>query len=131
MTPVDAFATLAANEQAVLVDCRTEAEWNYVGTPDLSTLGKSLIAIEWLNYPDGRINAEFVAHFVEHGVPRDEPVFFLCRSGVRSIAAAEAATEAAYVAAYNILEGFEGPLGSDGARNQSGWKVSGLPWAQS
>ncbi len=130
VAPARAFATLAADEEAVLVDCRTRAEWEYVGTPDLDGLGKETLLLEWLEYPDGKVDDEFADKLVGLGVPRHAPVFFLCRSGVRSIAAAKAATEAAYEFAYNILEGFEGPTGPAGIRNISGWKVNGLPWKQ-
>jgi rhodanese-related sulfurtransferase len=55
----------------------------------------------------------------------------LCRSGVRSIAAAKRATELG-IEAYNILEGFEGDADSDGHRNRiGGWRFRGLPWIQS
>ena len=53
----------------------------------------------------------------------------LCRSGVRSIAAA-AATELG-LTAYNILEGFEGRPGRQRpARQKGGWRFRGLPWRQ-
>ena len=131
VTPAAAFAALAEDEESALVDCRTQPEWHFVGTPDLTPLAKSPLLLEWLDYPDGKVDAEFVDRLIEKGVPRHAPVFFLCRSGVRSIAAAEAATRADYESAYNILEGFEGPIGPEGARNISGWKVAGLPWRQS
>ena len=55
----------------------------------------------------------------------------LCRSGVRSIAAARRATELG-IEAYNILEGFEGDKDAAGHRNVTGgWRKAGLPWAQS
>ena len=55
---------------------------------------------------------------------------FLCRSGVRSVAAAQAATAAGLGPAYNVLEGFEGDVGADGHRGHSGWRAAGLPWRQ-
>ena len=58
-------------------------------------------------------------------------MLFLCRSGVRSIAAAQAATAAGITPAYNITEGFEGPLDDAGHRGGAGWKATGLPWRQS
>ncbi|MBS0465596.1 MAG: rhodanese-like domain-containing protein, partial [Proteobacteria bacterium] len=54
----------------------------------------------------------------------------LCRSGVRSIAAARRATELG-MEAYNILEGFEGDADANGQRNRrGGWRFHGLPWRQ-
>jgi rhodanese-related sulfurtransferase len=112
------------------VDCRTEAEWLFVGTPDLTEMGKRVVLIEWLDFPDGRVDPEFVDRLVEHGVSSEVPVYFLCRSGVRSKAAAIAATSASFEQAHNVSEGFEGPRGPDGRRTVSGWKIAGLPWRQ-
>jgi rhodanese-related sulfurtransferase len=54
----------------------------------------------------------------------------LCRSGVRSIAAAQRATELG-VQAYNILEGFEGDPDAQAHRGfKGGWRYRGLPWQQ-
>ena len=63
-------------------------------------------------------------------VPDDAPVVFLCRSGHRSVGAADAAAAAGWGRTYNVLEGFEGPVGSEGHRDVAGWKVEGLPWRQ-
>jgi len=58
-------------------------------------------------------------------------IYFLCRSGVRSLAAAKAAQEAGYAHVYNITDGFEGPVDATGHRGTvSGWKASELPWRQ-
>ncbi len=59
------------------------------------------------------------------------PVVFLCRSGNRSIGAAEAATEAGIAPSYNVLDGFEGDLDENKHRGGTGWKAVGLPWKQS
>jgi rhodanese-related sulfurtransferase len=65
-------------------------------------------------------------------VPRDQQVLFLCRSGVRSVAAAQAATQAGYRSAWNILQGFEGPIDGQKQRGRiGGWRSAGLPWQQS
>ena len=65
-------------------------------------------------------------------VPPDRQVLFLCRSGVRSVAAAKAATEAGYRSAWNILQGFEGPIDAQKQRGRiGGWRSAGLPWQQS
>lgn len=128
--PKDAYAALAADEDAVLVDVRTTAEWNYVGLPDLRALGKQVICLEWQRFPDGSVNEKFVDQLKDAGVPEGAPVYFLCRSGVRSAAAAAAATAAGLAPAYNISDGFEGPHDRDGHRAVAGWKNDGLPWRQ-
>jgi rhodanese-related sulfurtransferase len=131
VTPSDTFERLSNDADAVLVDCRTHAEWSYVGAPDLATIGKAVVPIEWSRFPDGAVNADFITQLEDAGVDRSTPVFFLCRSGVRSKAAASAATAAGWAAAYNITDGFEGPPDEAGHRGtSSGWKVDGLPWKQ-
>jgi rhodanese-related sulfurtransferase len=131
LSPAEAYALLTENPDAVLVDVRTKAEWSYVGTPDLSGLGRETVLAEWVTFPAGARNPDFLLA-VEKAAERDAPVVFLCRSGVRSVAAAEAATAAGYDRAYNVLEGFEGPPDGDGHRGRTaGWKVRGLPWKQS
>ncbi len=130
VTPKDAYAALAADERAVLVDVRTVAEWNYVGVPDLSALGRGVVGIEWQRFPDGSVNDAFVDDLRQAGVGEGTPVYFLCRSGVRSRAAAEAATAAGLGPAYNVSDGFEGPHDEEGHRAVAGWKNDGLPWRQ-
>lgn len=129
VTPTEAYAAVTASEDAVLVDVRTRAEWSYVGVPLLDD-GSLPVLVEWQRYPDGSINDAFVDDLRAAGVREGAPIYFVCRSGVRSIAAAEAATAAGLGPAYNVLEGFEGPHDAHGHRTVSGWKVAGLPWKQ-
>lgn len=130
ITPQESWKLLAENPESVLVDVRTAAEWNWVGVPDLSNLGRQVVFIEW-NTAGGR-NQNFVADLIAAGVtPGERPVIFLCRSGNRSIPAAQAATAAGIAPAYNMLEGFEGQLDEHGHRGASGWRAEGLPWKQS
>ena len=128
--PREAYAALAADDDAVLVDVRTSAEWNYVGLPDLSPLGKQVICLEWQRFPDGAVNERFVEQLRGAGLPESASIYFLCRSGVRSAAAAHAATAAGLGPAYNVEHGFEGPHDHDGHRTVAGWKNDGLPWRQ-
>ncbi len=128
--PADSYAALRAAPEAVLVDVRTNAEWSYVGLPDLSQIGKRVIPIEWQHFPDGRQNETFLEQLRQAGVAEGAAIYFLCRSGVRSAAAARAATAAGLGPAYNVSDGFEGPLDHDGHRTVAGWKAAGLPWRQ-
>jgi len=128
--PAQAYAALRSDPDAVLVDVRTAAEWSYVGLPDLAQIGKQAILLEWQRFPDGTLNTRFVEQLQEVGVGTGVPIYFLCRSGVRSAAAALAATVAGLGPAYNITDGFEGQIGEDGHRTVSGWKAEGLPWSQ-
>ncbi len=133
ITPLEAWKLLSDNPNAVLVDVRTDAEWRFVGVPDLSSLGREVVFIEW-NATDGTYNANFADDLRER-VPSaaaegKRPVIFLCRSGNRSIGAAEVATEAGITPAYNVLDGFEGHLDASGHRGETGWRAIGLPWKQ-
>ncbi len=98
--------------------------------PTSAPIGKDVVLVEWQTYPDGAVNARFTAELEAAGVAKDAPVYFLCRSGVRSVAAAEAATRDGWARSHNVLEGFEGPHDEQRHRAVSGWKVAGLPWVQ-
>ena len=128
--PAEAYAALESDPAAVLVDVRTSAEWSYVGLPDLTGLGKRVLPVEWQRFPDGSVNENFLDQLRDAGVTEGAPIYFLCRSGVRSAAAAAAATRAGLGPAYNVADGFEGPLDGQGHRSVAGWKVAGLPWRQ-
>ena len=129
-----AWDALRANPDAQLVDVRTRPEWTFVGVPDLSGTGREPIGLEWQVYPTMQMDPEFttklVAEFERRGVPADAPVYFLCRSGARSAAAATALTAEGRTA-YNIAGGFEGGHDAEGHRGTvEGWKADGLPWRQ-
>ena len=132
---LEVWARLKSDRQSVMIDCRTRAEWAFVGLPDLSGIGKQLLTVEWQTFPDNRINPQFVvelsAQLDAAGVQKDAEVFFICRSGGRSRMAAQVMTEAGYALCRNVTEGFEGPLDTLRHRGKaSGWKVAGLPWVQ-
>ncbi len=137
-TPLETWAGLETTTDAVLVDVRTTAEWSFIGIPDLSALGKQVILQEWKKYPDMSLNDNFVANLLEQfGGVAPAKIYFLCRSGVRSMQAAVAMTEALSAngltsQCFNVLEGFEGDLDAKQHRGViNGWKVRGLAWGQS
>jgi len=131
-----AWNDLGQTPEATLVDVRTQAEWAYVGIPVLTSLGKTPVLLEWDEFPSGGLVPDFVGRLLgeldKRGVPRDAPLYFICRSGNRSRKAAMLATEAGYRRAFNVEFGFEGRLGPDRHRGTAGsWKAEGLPWVQS
>lgn len=131
----EAWDVLKGDPKAQLVDVRTTAEWTYVGVPDLSSLGRAVMRVEWQVYPSMGRNEQFEAKVAEQlkaaGATEATPIFFLCRSGVRSQAAAAAMTAAGFEKCFNVVAGFEGDLNAQKHRGQaSGWKVDGLPWVQ-
>ncbi len=131
-----AYQELASDANAQLIDVRTKAEWSFVGIPDLSAIGKEPLLIEWQSWPQMQVTADFLdklkAALKERGVASDAPLYFLCRSGVRSAAAAACAVTVGFERSFNIAGGFEGPPDPARHRGQvAGWKASDLPWVQS
>ncbi len=136
VTPREAWDMLKSDPKAQLIDVRTTAEWMFVGLPDLSPLGRSAVTVEWTTYPSNARNAEFenlvAAKLKANGAGADTPIVFICRSGVRSLAAAKAMTAAGYQRCFNITGGFEGDLDAEKHRGRrNGWKLAGLAWTQS
>ena len=123
ISPQLAWAWVQAGE-AVLVDVRTDAEREWVGSVP------GAVALAWKQWPGMALNADFDGG-VKAAVSADKKALMLCRSGVRSIAAARRATDLG-IEAYNILQGFEGDPDASGQRGKTGgWRYLELPWRQS
>lgn len=124
LTPPEAAQLLTQHPNTVLVDVRSSAEWQFVGTVPNS------VRIELKTFPGMQPNPNFVAQLKEQVSP-DATVLFMCRSGARSDEAARLAMQAGYSSAFNVLEGFEGDKDGQGHRGVvNGWKGHGLPWQQ-
>lgn len=131
VAPNEAWRILEEDPRAVLVDVRTDAEWAYVGLPDLSALGKKTLCVSWQVFPAMSANPHFADELAGQGVAKDQPLLFICRSGVRSRHAAVALTALGYERCYNVAQGFEGDCDERRHRGTTGgWKVAGLPWVQ-
>lgn len=152
-TPDLVWSGLERDPSAALVDVRTEAEWSFVGGPDMSSLGRAPWLLPWRVYPGMARNESFWSDL--RGVIEQSgaaTVYMLCRSGARSLEAAMSAADALStaeagadggeltvgsdpireIAVVNVKEGFEGDLDGDRHRGRlNGWKARGLPWAQS
>ncbi|MFC7735557.1 rhodanese-like domain-containing protein [Roseomonas sp. GCM10028921] len=127
----DSYEALRSDPDAVLVDVRTDAEWNFVGIPDLAEAGKQPALVPWQLYPSMQVNGAFLEGLRRAGATPLSKIYFLCRSGARSLAAAQAAQAAGFPHSFNVADGFEGPVDAEGHRGtQAGWKASGLPWRQ-
>lgn len=109
--------------EAVLVDVRSDAERAWVGfVPEAK-------ALAWKQWPVVEVNPEFDAN-LKAIAAEGKKIVLLCRSGVRSVAAAQRATQLG-LEAYNILEGFEGDPDAHAHRGLlGGWRKRGLPWRQ-
>jgi rhodanese-related sulfurtransferase len=123
--PSEALTLLKSHPGTVLIDVRTEAEWEWVGRVPDSVL------VQWNTWPGGQSNPQFMKQLQEAVPDLSAPMLFLCRSGARSHNAATAATRAGYAHCFNILNGFEGDKNPGGQRNLlGGWRFEGLPWIQ-
>lgn len=121
VTPQQAWEWVSSGA-AVLVDVRTDAERDWVGGVP------GAVPLAWKQWPGMAMNPGFDEGVVAAAGGRK--VVLLCRSGVRSVAAARRATELG-VEAYNILEGFEGDADTEKHRGKlGGWRLRGLPWQQ-
>lgn len=126
LDPKQCWALLQSNPQAVLIDVRTKIEHAFVGHPP------GAIHIAWKEAPDWQENSCFVDEVKQVAPDMSAPVLLLCRSGQRSLAAANALEAAGYQHLVNILQGFEGDLDENRHRgNLGGWRFHGLPWLQS
>jgi rhodanese-related sulfurtransferase len=123
VTPHEA-RELIAGGLARLIDVRTPEERKFVGyVPDS-------VHVAWMTGTAMLRNPRFVRE-LEGKTRKDEVLLFLCRSGQRSAAAADAATRAQYRNAFNVVEGFEGALDEGKRRGTTnGWRFHGLPWVQ-
>jgi rhodanese-related sulfurtransferase len=121
--PLDAWALAQANA-AVLIDVRSAEELKFVGQVP------GVVHVAWANGTSLIRNPRFVRE-LEAKTARNLPVLLLCRSGKRSVLAAEAAAKAGLTHVFNVLEGFEGEIDEDQRRGKSdGWRFHGLPWIQ-
>ncbi len=123
VTPREAWE-LQQTAGARIVDVRSRFEYEYIGRVPDSTL------VEWKFWPSGELNHHFIAELQQH-CGHDDIVLLLCRSAVRSHAAATSAAAAGFPRVFNILEGFEGDLNQHQQRGHAGWRSAGLPWIQS
>jgi rhodanese-related sulfurtransferase len=124
LKPKQAYDFLQINPDAVLIDCRSEVEFLFVGHP------VGAIHIAWSEAPDWEINPHFVAQ-VKAEAGATQPVLLICRSGTRSVEAAHALEQAGFKKVYNVQEGFEGDRDEHHHRGvKGGWRYHGLPWEQ-
>lgn len=135
--PKEAFEKLQNEENTVLIDVRTDAEFTFVGQIDLSSINKDVILLPWKIFPAMNVNARFQMilernlqeKFGENA--KNAQLIFICRSGGRSYEAASFIESLGYKNCFNLTGGFEGDLDSKGHRsNINGWKANNLPWRQ-
>ncbi len=132
VTPQSAWDSLANNKNSYLVDVRTNVEWNFVGVPALAKISKKPILLSFRLYPEMSINDSFITDLSNIISDKSAEIFFLCRTGGRSLEAAILATTAGFTSCFNVTHGFEGIGDANEQRgNATGWKADNLPWQQS
>ena len=125
LTPEQAHAAMQRDPDALLVDCRTEIEFFFVGHP------VGAVNIEWHHLPDFEINPAFVAEIEREAGRKDRPLLLICRSGKRTLDAGAALEAAGFTDVTNVVDGFEGELDENFHRGTlGGWRKAGLPWQQ-
>ncbi len=126
LTPQQSWALMQENPDAVMIDVRTTIEHGFVGHP------VNAVLVPWKDAPDWQLNAEFIAQVKQAVSDVASPVLLLCRSGKRSLEAADVLQQAGFLHLVNILDGFEGELDENKHRgNLGGWRFCQLPWEQS
>ncbi len=125
LNPTEAYEIITENPNALLIDCRTEVEFYYVGHP------VDAINVEWNTAPEFELNQNFAEDVLRMAGRKNRPIILICRSGKRSIDAGVELEKHGFTNVSNVLEGFEGELDSEHHRgNLGGWRKHGLPWRQ-
>jgi rhodanese-related sulfurtransferase len=126
LVPRQAHDYLEQTPDALFIDCRSEAEFFFVGHP------RGAVHVSWNDGPDWELNPHFVGEVRRlAGHAHDRPVVLICRSGKRSAEAGLALEAAGFERVYNVTHGFEGDLDENHHRGSlNGWRFDGLPWEQ-
>ena len=131
LTAEEAWSLLEQDRDALLIDIRTKAEWSYVGTSDLRSIGREPVFVEWLTAPAMSENTDFFNEMAAQRVTPGKAAIFMCRTVNRSPRAARAMTAQGFPRCYYLIDGFEGSLDDSKHRgNRDGGKAAGLPWVQ-
>ena len=107
---------LTKGSNKVLLDVRTQEEWDLVGRPDGDKIGLKTYFLEIKR----DTLFDFVKEFKNFKIDQDNEILVLCKSGERSQISAELLSRENYKT-INVSDGFEGS--TEGV----GWINSGLP----
>jgi rhodanese-related sulfurtransferase len=125
----EVYQRLASDKTAVLIDCRSQAEWTHIGTPNLMGVNKQVI-LESVADESGQPNPEFLEN-ITAVISKSTPVYVICRVGRRSAYVCQLLLANGYTDVCNVSDGFEGVPDQNGHRaNINGWKFHNLPWRQ-
>src|SRR5476651_1237063 len=85
VSPGKTWEALKTDPNAQLVDVRTDAEWNFIGVPDLASAGKQAVLVSWQVYPSMQRNPAFADQLRDAGFTPEHHIYFICRSGLRRL----------------------------------------------
>ena len=111
---IDAFDFLSKKVDSHLIDTRSDIEWKTTGIPDLSSINKETYLINWGPVLDQTFFEQY-KKFLLNSFNQKDSLFFICRSGSRSLMAAKFAIEFGFKKSFNIYEGFHN-------ENDQNWK---------
>ena len=113
---IDAFDFLSKKVNSHLIDTRSDIEWKSTGIPDLSSINKKTNLINWGPILDQSFFAKYRKFLLIRFSQKDN-LFFICRSGTRSLMAAQFAIKFGFRNCFNIYEGFDNA-------NRQNWKTN-------
>ena len=102
---IDAFDFLSKKINSHLIDTRSDLEWKTTGIPDLSSINKETNLLNWGPVLDQSFFEQY-KKFLLTSFNQKDSLFFICRSGSRSLLAAKYAIEFGFKNSFNIYEGF-------------------------
>ena len=102
---LDAFELLSKKVDSYLIDTRSDLEWKTTGIPDLSSINKETILINWGPILDKSFFEQY-KKFLFIRFNQNDSLFFICRSGSRSLMAAQFAVKFGFKNSFNIYDGF-------------------------
>ena len=103
---LDAFNFLSKNLNSHLIDTRSDFEWKTTGIPDLSSINKETNLINWGPVLDKNFFENY-QKFLLNSFNQEDSLFFICRSGSRSLMATQLAIELGFNNSFNIYAGFD------------------------
>ncbi|MES2070479.1 MAG: rhodanese-like domain-containing protein [Pseudomonadota bacterium] len=125
LSPKQAAEYLQSHPSSLLIDCRSEIEFLFVGHPT------GAIHVAWNDGADWAVNPRFVPDVKKIVGNGDRSILLICRSGSRSVTAGEVLETEGFKNVINVLHGFEGDLNAEHQRSTiNGWRFDGLPWDQ-
>lgn len=132
ISAIEAFELLKKDKSSILIDVRTNEEFDEIGIVDASSFDERMILLPWrINPPLMVANPDFSDSLKQSlrgffaDKAQDSKLIFICRSGSRSADSALHASSLGYKNCFNLLRGFEA---TDQNKNLQGWKASNLPW---